>query len=111
MILTRNEKMATVCTLTHMMNADNNIDINEALLFTSIQHHLSITEEEFQTGKDMNLLFALTIIRDMPDEKKLLVGGLITEMMKADGKIDTRELKLFALIAEACKFQQLIDRL
>ncbi len=107
MEFTRNEKLAIVCALVHMMNVDSNVDISEGLYFLQIQVRFSISEEEFQTGKEWNLLSSLSIIRDMNRAKKTQVVALLIGMVEADGKVDPRELKLFKIISDACGFEQL----
>lgn len=78
-----------------MMNVDNDVDLREVLYFNQIQNTIGITQEEFEQGKEQNILLSLVLIKTMSDNKKLALVKMLIEMIKADGKEAPQEMQLF----------------
>lgn len=65
------ERIAITSILIGMMNVDNDVDLREVLYFNQIQNTIGITQEEFEQGKEQNILLSLVLIKTMSDNKKL----------------------------------------
>ena len=102
------ERIAITSVLIGMMNVDNDVDVREVLYFNQIQNIIGITQEEFKQGKEQNILLSLVVIKTMSDIKKFALVKMLTEMIKADGKEDIREMQLFNIVIEATGINKLI---
>lgn len=105
------ERISIAAILLGMMNVDNDVDVREILYFNQIQNNIGITNEEFKQGKEQNMLLSLLVIKGMPDVKKLVVGNMLYNMIKADGKEDQRELELFNLISATTGMNDVVKQL
>lgn len=103
------ERIAITSVLIGMMNVDNDVDVREVLYFNQIQNIIGITQEEFKQGKEQNILLSLVVIKTMSDIKKFAIVKMLTEMIKADGKEDVREMQLFNIIIESTGINKLIQ--
>lgn len=103
------ERIAITSVLIGMMNVDNDVDVREVLYFNQIQNTIGITQEEFKQGKEQNILLSLLFVKTMSDMKKLALVKMLTEMIKADGKEDVREMQLFNLIVESTGIDKLLS--
>ena len=88
------ERIAITSILIGMMNVDNDVDLREVLYFNQIQNTIGITQEEFEQGKEQNILLSLVLIKTMSDNKKLALVKMLIEMIKADGKEAPQEMML-----------------
>ena len=88
------ERIAITSILIGMMNVDNDVDLREVLYFNQIQNTIGITQEEFEQGKEQNILLSLVLIKTMSDNKKLALVKMLIEMIKADGKEAPQEMQL-----------------
>ena len=91
-----------------MMNVDNDVDLREVLYFNQIQNTIGITQEEFEQGKEQNILPSLVLIKTMSDNKKLALVKMLIEMIKADGKEAPQEMQLFNIIIESTGINKLL---
>ncbi len=91
-----------------MMNVDNDVDLREVLYFNQIQNTIGITQEEFEQGKEQNILLSLVLIKTMSDNKKLALVKMLIEMIKADGKEAPQEMQLFNIIIESTGINKLL---
>lgn len=105
------ERISIANILIHMMNADNDIDIREVLYFNQIQNTIGITNDEYQKGKEQNLLISLLCVQSMSNQKKLALGLMLTEMINADGKVDNKELEVFSIVCKATGLDNIINNL
>ena len=103
------ERIAITSVLIGMMNVDNDVDVREVLYFNQIQNIIGITQEEFKQGKEQNILLSLVVIKTMSDLKKFALVKMLTEMVKADGKEDVREMQLFNIVIESTGINKLIQ--
>ena len=90
------------------MNVDNDDDLREVLYFNQIQNTIAITQEEFEQGKEQNILLSLVLIKTMSDNKKLALVKMLIEMIKADGKEAPQEMQLFNIIIESTGINKLL---
>ena len=67
-----------------------------------------ITQEEFEQGKEQNILLSLVLIKTMSDNKKLALVKMLIEMIKADGKEAPQEMQLFNIIIESTGINKLL---
>ena len=102
------ERIAITSTLIGMMNVDNDVDLREVLYFNQIQNTIGITQEEFEQGKEQNILLSLVLIKTMSDNKKLALVKMLIEMIKADGKEAPQEMQLFNIIIESTGINKLL---
>ena len=91
-----------------MMNVDNDVDLREVLYFNQIQNTIGITQEEFEQGKEQNILLSLVLIKTMSDNKKLALVKMLIEMIKADCKEAHQEMQLFNIIIESTGINKLL---
>ena len=102
------ERIAITSILIGMMNVDNDVDLREVLYFNRIQNTIGITQEEFEQGKEQNILLSLVLIKTMSDNKKLALVKMLIEMIKADGKEAPQEMQLFNIIIESTGINKLL---
>ncbi|BEI55165.1 MULTISPECIES: tellurite resistance TerB family protein [Butyricimonas] len=102
------ERIAITSILIGMMNVDNDVDLREVLYFNQIQNTIGITQEEFEQGKEQNILLSLVLIKTMSDNKKLALVKMLIEMIKADGKEAPQEMQLFNIIIESTGINKLL---
>ena len=102
------ERIAITSILIGMMNVDNDVDLREVLYFNQIQNTIGITQEEFEQGKEQNILLSLVLIKTMSDNKKLALVKMLIEMVKADGKEAPQEMQLFNIIIESTGINKLL---
>lgn len=58
------ERIAITSILIGMMNVDNDVDLREVLYFNQIQNTIGITQEEFEQGKEQNILLSLVLYKN-----------------------------------------------
>ena len=102
------ERIAISSILIGMMNVDNDVDLREVLYLNQIQNTIGITQEEFEQGKEQNILLSLVLIKTMSDNKKLALVKMLIEMIKADGKEAPQEMQLFNIIIESTGINKLL---
>ena len=102
------ERIAITSILIGMMFVDNDVDLREVLYFNQIQNTIGITQEEFEQGKEQNILLSLVLIKTMSDNKKLALVKMLIEMIKADGKEAPQEMQLFNIIIESTGINKLL---
>ena len=102
------ERIAITSILIGMRNVDNDVDLREVLYFNQIQNTIGITQEEFEQGKEQNILLSLVLIKTMSDNKKLALVKMLIEMIKADGKEAPQEMQLFNIIIESTGINKLL---
>ena len=102
------ERIAITSILIGMMNVDNDVDLREVLYFNQIQNTIGITQEEFEQGKEQNILLSLVLIKTMSDNKKLALVKMLIEMIKSDGKEAPQEMQLFNIIIESTGINKLL---
>lgn len=103
MNLTKKEKLAIICVLVGMMNADSDVDIREVSFIETLVEEFNLTPEETIQGRDLNLFVALAIIKDFSRPKKLYVSDLLVKMIEADKILHPAEERFLAIIDAACE--------
>lgn len=88
------EKAAIVSLLIEMANIDQLVTIEELAEVNDINAELNITQDIFEMGKALELSYAIEVVRQMSQNKKIAVGKFLTRIIDADGKVKSIELNL-----------------
>lgn len=86
MVLAEKEKACLVCLTLEIMNADYRITDNEMRFYTLMQKDFSLTENDFKNGQAMDPYIALGILKNMPDDKKTVIGLVLRKLISVDGQ-------------------------
>lgn len=91
--LTSKEKVAFLHALIRMMVADNEVAPREMVLINKFasMRDVNVGQYEFEQAKQMSETDAKSILSNMSAEKKTLLGFLLQDMARADGKISIEE--------------------
>jgi len=95
------EKKAISKVLLDIVNADGKISGGEVLYFQQLQKALGISDEELQEAKFMSVIGCLAILKGLLLHEKEALAIMMLEMIRADGKVDDEELKVFAVVCAA----------
>lgn len=88
------EKAAIVSLLIEMVNIDDHVVIEELAEINNINAELNVNQENFEMGKALKLSYAIDVVRQMSQNKKIVVGKFLTRIIDADGMVKSVELKL-----------------
>ena len=80
------------------MNADGNIDDGEAAYMNHLRLVIGISENDVQNAHSRGVSDSMLALSLMSDEKKIAVGVMMAEMIRADGDADPKEIMLFNMI-------------
>ena len=86
MILTKEEKACLVSLTLEIINADCKITDNEMSFYALMQKDFSLTESDFENGQSMDPYVALSILKDMSDDKKTAIGLVLRKLISVDGQ-------------------------
>lgn len=98
MVLTTEEKACVVCLTLELMNADYRITQNEVNFYALMQKYFSLTDSDFQNGKAMDPYNALNILKNMPNEKKALIGLVFRKLISVDGQPNNPTINVLNVI-------------
>jgi len=110
MTYSNNEKAAIICLLIEMANVDGNVDFEELYVMNSINEELCVTKEVFDYGKAMSCDYAMIAVKHMPDEKKMHVAKLITDIIDANGDVSEKEITLLNKICKQTGLDIIINQ-
>lgn len=103
--LTKLEKKAVAKVLLDIVNADDRVTIGESAYFQQLQNVLGISDSDIEEAKYMSVTGCLSILRDLLPLEKNALAIMMLEMIRADGKVDKEELKVFAVVCAAADIQ------
>ena len=83
--LNSQDKVILASLLLEVINADGIISDNEMRYYSWVQSNFGLTPSDFQRGQDYDPNLGVSILRDMPDEKKATVCKIIQTMGNIDG--------------------------
>lgn len=86
MVLSDNEKACLICLTLEIMNADYQITDNEMRYYSLMQKDFSLSNQDFERGKAMDPYVALDILKNMPNEKKAILGIVLRKLISVDGQ-------------------------
>jgi len=96
--LTTLEKKAVAKVLLDIVNADGNVAVGEAKYFEQLQKVLGISNSEIEEAKYLSVVGSLSIIREMLPAEKHAIAIMMHEMIKADGEVNDKEIKIFIAV-------------
>lgn len=99
------EKKALSKLLLDMMKVDGNVAVEEFTLLKDIRTRLGISDTELKESKYLSVLGSISLLKEMDTEKKNVAANLITEMVKADGDIHKKEIKMLKMIYQMLELQ------
>ncbi|MBQ4138225.1 MAG: TerB family tellurite resistance protein [Muribaculaceae bacterium] len=97
----KNERTALVSLLIEMVNADHEVVFEELIQTNHINTRFGITSDDFVTGKALDPIYALYIVKNMTDDQKRLIAQLLVEVIDADGIDSDEEISLLNFICDA----------
>jgi uncharacterized tellurite resistance protein B-like protein len=89
------EKLCITKVLLDIMNADGRIDDGEIQYMEQIRLLVGISDLDLDTAHNTSVSYSMSILRSMSDSKKIALGIMMAEMVKADGNSDAREIFVF----------------
>lgn len=102
------EKNAIIKLLIDMMQIDGDCHSNELQLLQRICNLFGISSSNLSSLMERD--FALSIISDMDDDKKMQVTGLLQQMIFADGIKDNNEMFFFGQIVTQTGIDKAVER-
>ncbi len=87
------EKAAIVCLLIELINADEKVTLDEQYIFSKICGEIAVTQDIFNAGKNMDVKYAMVVVKHMTDEQKMDVAVMMARIIDADGA-DDKEIKM-----------------
>ena len=99
------EKKALSKLLLDMMKVDGNVAVEEFTLLKNIRIRLGISDTELKESKYLSVLGSISLLKEMDTEKKNVAAKLIAEMVKADGDIHKKEIKMLKMIYQLLELQ------
>ena len=83
--LNSQDKVILASLLLEVINADGIISDNEMRYYSWVQSNFDLSPSDSQRGQDYDPNLGVSILRDMPDEKKATFCKIIQTMGKIDG--------------------------
>lgn len=102
------EKAAIVSLLLEMANIDSVVTFEELVDSNNINARLSISQEVFDLGRNLDVKYATHAVKNMPKEKQLHVASLLVEMIDSDSEVKLSELQLLNFICKETGLDQKI---
>ena len=96
--LTEEQKKAMASVLIDIMNADDNIHVEEVKYLKQLQEALGISEEGIEECLHLSVVNSMRIIRGLDHLQKQAFSFMMTEMIKADGEVDSREADVLTVV-------------
>lgn len=107
MDLSNNEKIAILYSIKCMMAADGAVVSLEMDLINKICSMMHVGQNEFNQALEMSDETAMSILKDMSQDKRNLLAYLLQDMARVDGHIDERERLYFLKVNKELKFTNL----
>ena len=107
MELSDKEKKAIMHAIKYMMAADGVIDSNEMELLNKICLLMHVQQNEFDQVLTMSHEDAMSILKDMSQDKRNMVALLLQDMAKSDGLVDKTERMYFIKVNKELNFTNL----
>lgn len=107
MDLSNNEKIAILYSIKCMMAADGAVVSQEMDLLNKICSMMHVGQNEFNQALEMSDETAMSILKDMSQDKRNLLAYLLQDMARVDGHIDERERLYFLKVNKELKFTNL----
>ena len=82
--LNSQDKVILASLLLEVINADGIISDNEMRYYSWVQSNFDLSPSDFQRGQDYDPNLGVSILRDMPDEKKATFCKIIQTMGNID---------------------------
>ena len=96
------EKLAIVKAIDEVILADGRVNYGEVALLNQLLQMLKFDKGLIDEARKITAKEGLSILRDMPRNKKHALAVILNEIAAADGVVDERELELISKIfAEA----------
>lgn len=102
--LTEDEKVAFVKSLDEVIRADLQIDDYELDYFEQLGQMLGYNSNHLIKARAMEPTESISILRSMTPNKRGALEHVLKEMMKVDGDVDPRELRVAATITTLMNF-------
>lgn len=90
-----------------MMTADGAVVSQEMDLLNKICSMMHVGQNEFNQALEMSDETAMSILKDMSQDKRNLLAYLLQDMARVDGHIDERERLYFLKVNKELKFTNL----
>jgi len=103
------QKAALVSLLIEMVNADHTVDPAECAVFDTICVEYNVGDDTYRTGRSLDSMVAIEIMKRMSDLQKIVVAQLLTRVIDADAKDDDKEIHLLNHICRATGVDTLIN--
>lgn len=98
MNLALDQKKAVCKLLLDMMSVDGNIAIGEFTYLRDVRSQLDISDSDLKSTKNLSVLASLSLLSEFENSEKEIIVDLLTKMLKADGQIHKKEIKLLKLV-------------
>ena len=95
------ERAALVSLLLEMVNVDHTVTFEELIVTNHIHSRFAIDSDDFNTGRNLDPIYALYVVKNMNDEQKRTVAKLLVEVIDADGIDADEEINLLNFICDA----------
>lgn len=101
------EKIAILYAIKCMMTADGAVVSQEMDLLNKICSMMHVGQNEFNQALEMSDETAMSILKDMSQDKRNLLAYLLQDMARVNGHIDERERLYFLKVNKELKFTNL----
>ena len=105
--MSKKEEIAILYAIKCMMAADGTIVSQEMDLLNKICSIMHVGQNEFNQALEMSDKTAMSILKDMSQDKRNLLAYFLRDMARIDGHIDDRERMYFLKLNETLKFTNL----
>lgn len=95
------ERMALVSLMLEMVNVDHSVAYEELIVTNNIHSRYDITTDIFNSGRNLDPVHALYVIKNMNDVQKRTVAQLLVEVIDADEVVTDEEINLLNFICTA----------
>lgn len=95
------ERAALVSLLLEMVNVDHSVAYEELIVTNHINSLYGISTDDFNTGRNLDPIYALYVVKNMNDVQKRTVAQLLVEVIDADEVVAEEEINLLNFICDA----------
>lgn len=99
---TYQQKIAMMCILLDIINADGIIDVRETYFFNQLMIEFELCEGDRIVAKERNSLLALVQLNDMSSEQKEYFAHLMSKMIIVDEDINVNEVAIYEVVSKFC---------
>ena len=103
------EKQAVVSLIVGIVECDGWIEDEEIEFAQDVLDAIECTDEDFELGQEMPMLMALVTIKNMTDEQKDVIAGVLSAVIVADRIITAEEAAIFDWVSELTGMDDIID--